>query len=65
MVYLRSSLALHLGFPMKNFNHTKEFMGFILPNFEAVEKKTTGSDATLSKTPFSQNIKLVPGFYTT
>lgn len=37
-------------------------MGFNLPNFEAVEKKTPGRDAILSKTPFSQNVKLVSGF---
>lgn len=43
-------LSLRLTFFIKNFNHIKGFMGFNLPDSKAVEKKTTGGDAILSKT---------------
>lgn len=39
-----------LTFFIKNFNRIKGFMGFNLPNSEAVEEKTTGRDSVLSKT---------------
>lgn len=50
MAFLRSSFSFRLHFFIKNFNRIKGFMGFNLPNSEAVEEKTTGRDSVLSKT---------------
>lgn len=50
-----SSFSPHLFF-LKNFNHIKGFMGFNLPDSEAVKKKTTEEVLYFLKHPFSSTL---------